>query len=286
MPTNDTFIIVRACYLKICSGNATAAALIHYFEHWHNFKLESLQEANFRGRPDLWQYHTAKDLEQAILGIGKRHAIDEAKKLLTNLGIVQIALNTHPVQLGSVTHYLFCPDTVNSLLAETSNAALQKSATRRGRNQQPPAAENSNASIYIDPSIDTKHRSQGPPVDEDGKGIRAASTTEHLGVVLPWDTPTFWEAWATWRAYKLKKHKFTYAMTETEQAALNKLRKLSGDSEAVAHAIIAQSMEHQWKGFFELKTPTNASTQGPAASGSNGQKSGISAARVDAIRNW
>lgn len=286
VPTNDTFIIVRACYVKICGGSATAAALLHYFEHWHNFKVESLLEANFRGRPDLWQYHTAKDLEHALLGIGKRHAIDEAKKLLTNLGVIQVALNTHPVQLGSVTHYLFCPDVVNTLLVENSNTAMPKTAARRGGKQQHGDAENSNSSIYIDTPIDSGQRSQGGPMDDRGRPIRGNGVTEHLGVVLPWETPTFAEAWVTWRAFKLKKHKFTYAMTETEQAALNKLRKLSGDSEAVAHAIMAQSMEHQWKGFFELKTCDNATHQGTSAGGVQAAKPGISAARVDAIRNW
>lgn len=291
IPADDTFIMVRSCYLRLCNGNATAAALVHYFEHWHNVKLEARQ--NFidsrtweerRARPSemptLWQHHSAKQLQRALLGIGGRHSIDVAKKQLHEMGVVDIGRNPNPEdQMDNTTFFLFNAEAVNRLLevlppAEISKSHVQKSA--------PPPAEISkgvtqkSASANIDTSIK-------PSIDNPPTPTRAS---EHEGVVWPWDTETFWDAWAGWREYKLKQHKFVFKLKGSEQAALNLLRELSGDNEAVAHAIIRQSMANGWKGFFQLKNDDNNATHRQAAAGGNGTKQGTSTQRVDAIRAW
>lgn len=117
----DTFIVVRASYMIICAGNATAAALIHFFESWHNIKISA--RANFidpsgkKFKPTLHQWHTTKNLEDALLGIGKKHSIQEAKKLLSDMGIISLHRNPNPEYgFDNTTHFLFHPEVVNELL--------------------------------------------------------------------------------------------------------------------------------------------------------------------------
>jgi len=72
-------------------------------------------------------------------------------------------------------------------------------------------------------------------------------------IVFPF-SPDFNSHWERWKRYK-KELKFTYKSTETEQAAINELRKKANDSEATAIEMINQSIANGWKGFFELKKP-------------------------------
>ncbi|MDD2684482.1 MAG: hypothetical protein PHY21_10245 [Candidatus Cloacimonetes bacterium] len=76
-------------------------------------------------------------------------------------------------------------------------------------------------------------------------------------IILPWTTETFKAMWFSWKAYKKKQHKFTFAAQETEQAALMHLSKCANGNEKTAIEIIRQSMGNGWKGLFELKNNNN-----------------------------
>lgn len=69
---------------------------------------------------------------------------------------------------------------------------------------------------------------------------------------FPYDDQGFQMHWNHWKDYKKKEFKFSYKSQQSEQAALIKLSKLSGSSEE-AIAVINQSMENGWKGFFKLR---------------------------------
>jgi hypothetical protein len=120
----DTFIVVRSSYMTICKGNATAAALIHYFESWHNIKVGAranfVNESTEKGPkqpPTLLQWHTNVMLEDALMGIGKKHSIQKAREMLLDLGVITIHRNPNPNYLFDNTlHYLFHPEAVNILL--------------------------------------------------------------------------------------------------------------------------------------------------------------------------
>lgn len=76
-------------------------------------------------------------------------------------------------------------------------------------------------------------------------------------IILPWPTEPFKAMWFSWKAYKKKQHKFTFAAQETEQAALMHLSKCANGNEKTAIEIIRQSMGNGWKGLFELKNNNN-----------------------------
>lgn len=108
--------------------------------------------------------------------------------------------------------------------------------------------------------------------------------SEHEGIAWPWETETFWEAWVVWREYKRKQHRFTFKVRASEQAALNLLNELAGGSEAVAHAIMRQSMGNGWKGFVALKNQAHATHQ--QAAGAGGGRQGTSEARNRANQDY
>src|SRR5690606_13503883 len=67
------------------------------------------------------------------------------------------------------------------------------------------------------------------------------------------DSAAFAEHWDWWRKYKQEQFGFRYKSPVTEQAALNELTQLAQGDEALALAIVRQSIANGWKGFFALK---------------------------------
>lgn len=65
------------------------------------------------------------------------------------------------------------------------------------------------------------------------------------------------DVFRTWLIYKRDTFKETYKTQQSLQAAYNRLKKLSGNSPAMAMDIVEQSMANNWKGLFELKTINN-----------------------------
>ena len=70
-------------------------------------------------------------------------------------------------------------------------------------------------------------------------------------IEYPYTSNVFLNKWKDWKAHRKAFDKFKYT-PQSEKAALTKLQKLA-KSEARAIAIIDQSIEKGWKGFFPLK---------------------------------
>ena len=82
------------------------------------------------------------------------------------------------------------------------------------------------------------------------------NTVKEKGVVLPFDSKEFADAWAVWLTER--RERGTKKYTERgEQAALHKLQNDSQRDEATAIAIIHQSIAHGWQGLFPLKNRKN-----------------------------
>lgn len=90
-------------------------------------------------------------------------------------------------------------------------------------------------------------------------GQKSGKAKEKRELVLPFDSAAFAEHWDWWRKYKQEQFGFRYKSPVTEQAALNELTQLAQGDEALALAIIRQSIANGWKGLFALK----AEAKGP-----------------------
>ena len=82
------------------------------------------------------------------------------------------------------------------------------------------------------------------------------NTSKREGVVLPFDSKEFADAWQVWLTERRERGTKKYTQ-RGEQAALHKLQKDSQGDEATAIAIIHESIAHGWQGLFPLKNRKN-----------------------------
>lgn len=82
------------------------------------------------------------------------------------------------------------------------------------------------------------------------------NTVKEKGVVLPFDSKEFADAWAVWLTERRERGTKKYTQ-RGEQAALHKLQNDSQGDEATAIAIIHQSIANGWQGLFPLKNRKN-----------------------------
>lgn len=83
---------------------------------------------------------------------------------------------------------------------------------------------------------------------------------EDAKLEMPFSSQNFIKYWNIWKDYKKKEYNFKFKSIASEQAALNKLVKLSNGSENIAIKIIEESLANNWKGFFKLKEEQNGNT--------------------------
>lgn len=126
-PKADRFIRVHESLMVACDRNVCAAALIPFFEGWHNFKrnqkIESAlynamaQDAGLAPVIDVggWQYHTFDQLRAGVM-IYAEDAIRAALKLLEAKGFVDTEVPDHLRILhktGRTGWYLLRADKIN-----------------------------------------------------------------------------------------------------------------------------------------------------------------------------
>lgn len=75
------------------------------------------------------------------------------------------------------------------------------------------------------------------------------------GIVFPFTSDEFMEAWDLWKNYKKETFGFVYKGVYSEQMTLKKLTELSNGEEERAIRIIEQSIMQQWQGLFPLHIP-------------------------------
>ena len=78
------------------------------------------------------------------------------------------------------------------------------------------------------------------------------------GLIYPFDTLEFINAWGLWLEYR-KEIKKPIKGKISQQAALKKIAKLANGEEAKGIAIIEQSLENNWRGLFDIKINRNES---------------------------
>lgn len=72
-------------------------------------------------------------------------------------------------------------------------------------------------------------------------------------IELPFNTSEFAEAWQDYLDNKKELHKFEYKNIRSMKTALKKLYRLSFGKEKIAIAMLENSIDGGWKGFFPLQ---------------------------------
>lgn len=165
-PSNDPYIRIRKWQVDLCDGNVTAAALLAFFEYWHNIKLEHQEKARHANDvaemhgekrtqdEGLWQFHTEQQLEDGIMVAGRR-TIRDALKLLEERGYITVGRNPNRRYRFDKTRYIiFHPEEVKipDLIGEK--------ASRRGKKASL-SGENAAAIENVTPNISSE---ESPPV--------------------------------------------------------------------------------------------------------------------------
>jgi hypothetical protein len=83
----------------------------------------------------------------------------------------------------------------------------------------------------------------------------ARGNLENKIISLPWNTETFVAAWDRWKKYKKEQHRFKFKCFDSEQSALNKLKRMC-DTEKRALDAIEYSVASGYQGIFEERKNT------------------------------
>lgn len=119
--------MIREWQLTFCNGNACEAALLSFFEYWHNIKLEQSKKARQANRiatmhgdaeratqdESLLQFHTENEIEKSIIIYG-RTKISEAIRNLQQKKVIDVHKNPNPrYSFDKTKYFLFHPEVCN-----------------------------------------------------------------------------------------------------------------------------------------------------------------------------
>jgi len=141
-PENERLVIIRKWQEEFCEGNVCAAALLSYFEYWHNWKLNSdeynkklnrvSEMHNEKGilSEEVLQYHTLQEIADGILNIYGNKAISEALRFLESKNVISVHSNPNPRYYYDKTKYFqFYPDVCNDWLKSSYKSRPSKNAS-------------------------------------------------------------------------------------------------------------------------------------------------------------
>lgn len=94
-PKNHFYITITDYYLRICNGNACAAALLKFYEHRHAQILDNLVKSGVKNAKleDFQQKSSTAFLAACLLYTSSENTIKKANKLLAERGFIQIIRN-------------------------------------------------------------------------------------------------------------------------------------------------------------------------------------------------
>lgn len=171
-PEREKLVIIRQWQIEFCEGNSCAAALMSFFEYWHNVKLDQSEKntqfnnvAELHGDKrsqdeGLWQFHNEKQLEEGIL-IYKRDTINKAIDLLVSKQVLLVSRNPNPhYKFDKTRWFLFRPEIIKGWMKERANPENSPSSKNPSSSSKNPSRclENPSPSLK-NPSPSTENPS-------------------------------------------------------------------------------------------------------------------------------
>jgi hypothetical protein len=164
-PKRELLVIIRKSQVEFCEGNQCAAAVMSYFEYWHNWKLDSdsynkksnnIAEAHGDKRilsEDVYQFHTLPEISDGILNLYSTKTISEAIKFLESKKILTTHANPNPKYHYDKTKYFrFYPEVYNSWLrardSRCGNISVSNDQNGNTDAEIFPDASSKNASLF------------------------------------------------------------------------------------------------------------------------------------------
>ena len=144
-PASESLLIIRQWQIE-ATGTTCAAALLSFFEYWHDVKLgmrEKARQANAvavshgeSGTQDasLYQFHTAEELHSGIMALYNKRSIREAILRLTEMGFISVHRNPNSrYKFDNTRHFLFYPEAVNKWLSQRTCGKKDRRENQKAR---------------------------------------------------------------------------------------------------------------------------------------------------------
>jgi hypothetical protein len=144
-PASESLLIIRQWQIE-ATGTTCAAALLSFFEYWHDVKLgmrEKARQANAvavshgdNGTQDasLYQFHTAEELHSGIMALYNKRSIREAILRLTEMGFISVHRNPNSrYKFDNTRHFLFYPEAVNKWLSQRTCGKKDRRENQKAR---------------------------------------------------------------------------------------------------------------------------------------------------------
>jgi hypothetical protein len=154
-PENEPLIIIRQWQSDFCDGNEVAAALMSFFEYWHNIKLDIQKQTEKANEvrekhgdnplaSSLYQWHTESELIAGIQRIAKTgKTLSKGIDLLESKGAITVHKNPNPrYKFDKTRHFLFHPEPINEWLSTEYRSSIftsssSKNTLRSSKNNLP-----------------------------------------------------------------------------------------------------------------------------------------------------
>lgn len=152
-PHDSHYIKVYDWQVVLCEGNTTTAALLSFFERWHNVKLamrpKNIQSNNVAAAhgdersqdESTLQFHSEQELIDGIQSIGKRDSVRKSINWLESKGFISIHSNPNKRYAFDKTRYFqFYPDVLNEWLKtgmSVNRPPMSKNQSRSSEKQLP-----------------------------------------------------------------------------------------------------------------------------------------------------
>lgn len=197
--------------------------------------------ANNPKNDSRWCY-AGREAIGRMFGISRQSVITIIKTLVAK-NLVEIHPETDHLRTTETWYRNFTP------CKESLHPPVKKVDSKVSNNFTPPCKETLRPSYNKSLEEEIEPTNAGEPAGEGeiSKSKKPAKFNP-LTVSLPFPSPAFKQAWADWITHLGEKRK-----PPTEKSTELQLKKLGKFSEAVAVAMINQSIEKGWQGLFDLK---------------------------------
>jgi hypothetical protein len=208
-PERERLIIIRKWQVEFCDGNHCAAAVMSFFEYWHNWKLDS-DEYNKKSNDvaemhgdsrhlneDVIQFHSMQEISDGLLNLYGVKSIADAIKLLESKNALMAGRNPNPKYFyDNKKHFVFYPNVCNEWLKNRYESSLGKNAECKEQKDLPdsakrPSADGKNAALlgknagYIMKEINNKDNNQSLNARDDfSNNEKKTTATEETNPII------------------------------------------------------------------------------------------------------
>lgn len=170
--------------MDFCDGNHCAAALISFFEYWHNIRLDMRDKAKAANRvaeshgepgtqdESLYQFHTTEDLMDGMIGLFKQDKIRASIEQLRELGVITVHRNPNPrYKFDNTRFFLFNPDAL--IFGDRPTKNRTSDTENRGRSTENQGRSTENRGTITETTTETTTEIKNPPVSPTGGNEQA-----------------------------------------------------------------------------------------------------------------